>query len=341
MASSGSDIWIHICGKQWKVWRSKNIILTDVLLKERCPVRFVGEGDFTFTLAYAALRENYSREQLLLASLSDSRVWAGIMSTRYEPAPDPGNMRRPVGAKPVPSLQNMQMGCIIAIATYFQEKEKREMEATIECWKNGNPLTQPLFFNNQVQFERILNIILNLPPPPIHCGVDACNIPPDLIRTCFLGSIFPPPPPPPPRVVIWFQCPWLKDKSKIGKLIEQFLVNNVRKIHNNDLMCVGIINNANYIDHYSLESILGEELRAVPKSTTVLEHYDFCGADDQLVGEILKYGYHHQGLRDIHRTNIPNHITLVFKKTIFPDLPSPVFPGVQLIQCGVGYIHYS
>ena len=107
----------------------------------------------------------------------------------------------------------------------------------------------------------------------------------------------------PSYVIVWFQCPWLDDRDKIGDLIEQFLMNT---LHTEDLVCVGIMNNEDYIDACGLEDILGKELIAGPDSTAVFKYYNFRGADDQLVREILRYGYHHQSLKDAHCTSMPN-----------------------------------
>ena len=177
----------------------------------------------------------------------------------------------------------------------------------MERWEKGDRPTEPSSLTKEV--NEIKKIIMSLPSvPSFRCGVDARNISPDLIPKRTFGSLefFP--------YLIWFQCPWLDDRDKIGDLIEQFLLNMVSKLHIGDLMCIGIVNNKDYIDAYRLEDILGYELTAHPRSTDVMKYYDFRGADIQLVKEILKYGYCHQGLGDIHCANIPNHVTLVFQK---------------------------
>ena len=312
--------------------RSKNI-LTDVLLKERRPVLFVGEGDFTFTVAFATLREKYrlraeqsvdsiASEMATLQLGDGSPVWDGIMSTRYEPVARQHGQQRidiPCGTtvnsegvtstcyinlhtKCAPSLLEAKLGCVSASAVYFQEEVRRDVKAAVHRCTGTQPLpTEPCpDTESQVctEFDAIVKAVMGLPAVQWRYGVSASYIPQDLI---------------PPRhpCVIWFQCPWLEDRNRLGDLIQQFLLNAAPNLRKGDLMCVGIVNNASYIGAYSLDSILGRE--AEPNCTAVLERYDFRGADDQLVREVLKYGYRHQGARDIHRTNIPNHITLVFE----------------------------
>ena len=77
------------------------------------------------------------------------------------------------------------------------------------------------------------------------------------------------------------------------------------------VVCVGIINNSSYKENYALEMIIGE---SPGNNTKVLCEYTFVGIDDELVGEVLKFGYHHEGIRDIHMSNIKRHITLIFAR---------------------------
>ena len=55
-------------------------VLTDLLIRERKSVLFVGEGDFSFTVAFAALRRSRSSSPDL-----NPGTWDGIVATRYEP----------------------------------------------------------------------------------------------------------------------------------------------------------------------------------------------------------------------------------------------------------------
>ena len=54
--------------------------LYDYLIACRRDVLFIGEGNFTFTVAFAALRENVNE-----GSTSNQDPWEGIIATRYEP----------------------------------------------------------------------------------------------------------------------------------------------------------------------------------------------------------------------------------------------------------------
>ena len=79
-------------------------------------------------------------------------------------------------------------------------------------------------------------------------------------------------------------------------------------------VCIGITSLFPYVTSYCLEAILGSELRRDEGSTEVLEKYDFIGADDDFIYEILSYGYQHEGLGTIHKKIFYFHVTLVFKK---------------------------
>ena len=57
-------------------------VLTDLLIRERKSVLFVGEGDFSFTVAFAALREA-GRSSSSSPDLNPG-TWDGIVATRYE-----------------------------------------------------------------------------------------------------------------------------------------------------------------------------------------------------------------------------------------------------------------
>lgn len=68
-------------------------LLTELLIDERRNVLFVGEGDFSFTVAFAALRES---KRSTASVHSNIGTWDGIIATRYEPA----------GGKPAPVLRH-------------------------------------------------------------------------------------------------------------------------------------------------------------------------------------------------------------------------------------------
>ena len=77
-------------------------LLPRVLFKDRAKVLFVGEGDFTFTVAFAAYREQH------YGSSPSLGAWEGITSTRYNPVGPEDKFQcvgnTPVQCKPAPTL---------------------------------------------------------------------------------------------------------------------------------------------------------------------------------------------------------------------------------------------
>lgn len=114
------------------------------------------------------------------------------------------------------------------------------------------------------------------------------------------------------RQLVWFQCPWNPGQKGTDQLIRDFLMDLVGKTERGVHVCVGITKQFPYIQSYGLESILGRYLQAEENATEVLHHYNFLGADDELVRGILEFGYQHQGEKDIHHQIINDHVTLVF-----------------------------
>ena len=245
--------------------------LHNLLIMERRNVLFVGEGNFTFTVAFAALREHV---QVLLGNISDPcLVWNGITSARYEPiqcmGPD-GNIYSYLQ----PHFHHVKMTCFGEI-----------------CRKS--------FINIQIR-DYILSTIRSLPPPPCwYFGIDAGNIPLELI---------------PQNGVIWFQCPW---SNNVGSLVEDFLLNTAKRVCGGTYLCVGLLLKRPYFYSYSLERIIGRNYECVNNSTSVLKSCDYLGADDQLVKGVLNFGYRHRGRKDLHRYVLEYHITLVFRKKYY------------------------
>ena len=87
--------------------------LYDLLIKERSSVLFVGEGNFTFTVAFAALRqyECMSEKKFTAKELSE-HVWVGITSTCYEPVGPARDSQfvgqDPVQCKPEPNMDSVK-----------------------------------------------------------------------------------------------------------------------------------------------------------------------------------------------------------------------------------------
>ena len=94
-------------------------------------------------------------------------------------------------------------------------------------------------------------------------------------------------------------------------LIWNFLLNLAKQIDSGVLVCIGITTRFPYIQSYGLEGILGIGLAG---GTPVFREYNFLGADDELIQNILRFGYHHQGFEDIHDKIRDHHVTLVFQK---------------------------
>ena len=97
--------------------------------------------------------------------------WEGIVSTRYEPT------RGRHDSKPAPDPKTVRSICIKNFS--------------------GKPGDNP----------DPMDIIREFPLGECYCGIDACDIPTELI---------------PHKGVIWFQCPWDLDP---GQLIREFLLN--------------------------------------------------------------------------------------------------------------------
>lgn len=184
----------------------KNNVLWDLLIKQRCPVLFVGEGNFSFTVAFAALREHESPRK---SRSSSCGTWNGIIATRYEPVGESGKEKvgsKFVNCKPAPILSDVKTLCISEIKKNRSKLQRSDMDSNI---LKINALLDDSWM--------------------VRYGVDACDIPQDLL------PVIPPQPVPPalsspssplhpPPEVIWFQCPW-NDKGSVGKLIEGFLLN--------------------------------------------------------------------------------------------------------------------
>ena len=68
-----------LCGSGTEASVPKIMCLHDILIKGRANVLFVGEGNFTFTVAFAALREG-ARDP---GNCINPGVWDGITSTCY------------------------------------------------------------------------------------------------------------------------------------------------------------------------------------------------------------------------------------------------------------------
>ncbi len=237
-------------------------LLTGLLIRDRKSVLFVGEGDFTFTVAFATLRESEK------SSNNNPGIWDGIISTRYESISD---------SYPEPNFHSVLTAC------------KSEFTSNYYVWDDVD----------------IRHVFDRMTPPGQHqlwqYGVNALQIP-------SLSALNPD--------VVWFQCPWLPGSDSIYPLIHPFLVNTSDQIQPGKYVCIGITKHEKYVERYELQKILGNWSYGRFNSTDILDNYEFCGADQKLVKNVLLFGYHHQGSteKDIHDFIKYYHVTLVFRK---------------------------
>ena len=227
--------------------------MVNSLLKDEDVVLF-GEGNFTFTVALAAIRGS----------------WDEIVSTRFE-AESRGN--------PSPMFKEVQKECID-----FCRKNGELL------WCDDDTITECIEAVEKVQQQPEENWLF---------GIDATNTPDSLIVQ---GK------------VVLFQCPWVPIRNMTGELITSFLRHMSMKQNQGDYVLIGIATLFPFVKDYNLEDLLGEKLS---RGTDKLGKYDFVGADNTFIQEILKHGYRHMSChsdRDIHETIIKDHITLVFQK---------------------------
>ena len=216
----------------------------------------VGEGNFTFTVALAAIRGS----------------WNGIVSTRYEAE---------TSDNPRPQFDRVIQECILF------------------CRNNGESLGI-----NDEAIQKYVDTVERVQPPPTDWlfGIDATKTPEDMNAE---------------GVVVIFQCPWLPDRDPNGTpatLITSFLEHMSAKQNEGDYILIGITKQFPYVKNYNLEGLLGANLS---RETDSSGKYNFLGADDTFIQEILKHGYHHQsshGDRDIHDKIISDHVTLAFQR---------------------------
>ena len=102
--------------------------------------------------------------------------------------------------------------------------------------------------------------------------------------------------------VVWFQCPWKPHATY--ELICDFLLNLAEQIENGVYVCVGITKHEGYFKRYNLEKLFID----------CEWEYSYLGESCELVNQILRFGYYHEGVRDIHERIRNYHATLVFKK---------------------------
>lgn len=225
--------------------------LKQLLITEQRSVVVFGEGNFTFTVALAALRQSYR----------------GIISTTL--------------MDPERQLQ-------------FSDIKLLTIES---CVANGKRFED----SHSAVLGRV-EALLRLPSPPdslptVQFNIDATNTPDSL---GVQGKI------------VWFQCPWIglqDQETNTATLVREFLTHMETKQSPGDYLLIGIANFFPYVIAYRLGELLGDNL-----SQGAVGQYSFLGADTALVQEILRYGYRHQGITNIHDKIFESHVTLVFQK---------------------------
>ena len=246
-------------GKQChaKVPRVPVSLLRDLLIPESSegkPVVFFGEGNFTFSVAFASMRGS----------------WRGIISTRFEAASE---------ERPKPKFDYVNL---LAIDNCIHNGEKFEDDAAEILGK----------------VKKVLSLRMSMHGYSIDTWqfkIDATKIPANLHVN---GR------------VVWFQCPWTyKHGKEIYHLISNFLTHMSEKQSPGDFVLIGICVKREYVEFYHLQDLLGENLAQKQACG-----YEFCGVDSDMIQQILRYGYRHQGIADIHDIILKDHVTLVFCK---------------------------
>ena len=116
-------------------------------------------------------------------------------------------------------------------------------------------------------------------------SIDATNIPDALLTP-----------------IIWFQCPWVTRWKRTPDLLKNFFQHAGEKQQPGDIVILGIISKQPYCESYALDFL-----------AQGTEHYEFLGADNHFITHLLKRGYKHQGIRDIHRIIYDTHLSLLFR----------------------------
>ena len=292
-------VWINYADCKWANVKVVNI-LEDLLVNSdsRRHIVIVGEGNFTFSIALAALRGS---------------SWDGIISTarchldNLDSCPDPllEDVSGHESGRGYPSQRTCLCGRFIEwsldsiklISIKYCMSNVLQSEAAQTLTDSGQ-----LLADSKLKTRKLSNIetIIGLPSPPngaLMFGIDATNLPPYLSVK---------------NKVVWFQCPWIplydrRTKSAIYDLILRFLQHMGDEQSENDYVLIGIVKLFPYVKEYLLGKMLGED---------PVIAYDFLGADNTLIKKIIRFGYKHESSvnsKDIHEKLLPHHLTLVFK----------------------------
>ena len=248
--------------------------LYQLLIEQRKNVLFVGEGNFTFTLAFAALRK-----YCWISNPIQLDDWQGIVPTRYELTPG-------LSLVILQNLYGMHSFGVGVLDAPVPEVVRQTCIANL-CF----PLGQ-----SHGDYQSCLKILESFSPclPECHFGINACDIPLRLIRH---------------NCVIWFQCPWSLDP---GQLIYDFLINTAPKLVHDSYVCVGITKRPNYVLSYKLESILDSS--QMTSAEVLKNYEFLGADDDLIYKILEFGYCHQSFIRDIHHFIRDFHLTLIFRR---------------------------
>lgn len=290
--------------------------LYQLTIKERRSVLFVNEEDFSFTVAFAALR---AREWTKEYNNYNNDCWNGIVATRYEPVGSEMECQfvgsKPVKCKPAPDLKMVKLECAASAAEYsllevhdscksFAELElcaekspSMKALAKIETSRNEDAAARSKRLSSIVTETReklasIKKLSIEL-QDAWQYGIDFQAIPKELRDSCS---------------VIWFQC-LPTGNNNVHTLISDFLLALAGQIRVNVLVCIGITTHHALIGKYNLDQgILSKNPDY--NMQTVCDRYKLIGVDYCLVNKILSFGYRvgQSGC------DYDDHVTLIFQQ---------------------------
>lgn len=307
-------------GRLYKV--TKKRCLYSYFIQERKKVLFVGEGNFTFTVAFAALREYHTHK---------SDPWKGITFTSEEK-----QQTQPFrfNAVKVSCIKNSTDWCHGEWREWEKQDEMANGKQTSPVFKKLEKSSSTSYMDSSDDVILKIRALAELPMPGnCHLKYDYNALKPlnasnsdgsELLfsqaSSSSLSSSSDSDSDSNSEVdadfcfdAVWFQCPW---SGNPGKLVEDFLLNAARYTREGEYVCVGITNHDRYVRRYCLENVLGRGLRGTSDCTEVLKHYDFLGADTDLIYRVLSFGYQHHVSKDIdiHDFILEHHATLVFER---------------------------
>lgn len=220
-------------------------------------VIFVGEGNFTFSTAFASLRGG----------------WSNI-----------------IASDKVHTLPDYNKTLLLTIRNCL--KYNNELPA-------NTPEEGYDIYQTTTQF---IAKIVNLPWTQFLPHIDATRL-----RETELFNADPPHDA--HRCAIFFQCPYAgyaNDETK--QLVRDFISSASEVQRPGDFLFIGITTMFPYCKNYGLPEVIGVRGHAQNN------RYRFMGADTEFPKDMLRRGYEHQAVIDIHDKIKDRHITLCFTK---------------------------